>query len=730
MRTKCLTGLSSVVLVVVMALGIVGVAAQPAPSAPVAAITVNHNGDLPDATGGSGTCETIAGTGSCTLRAAIQTAEYSAGADVITVLDSIVVIGPESPLPVLSLGDLTIIGNGVYISGLNAGSGAAGFEISSSDNKIQGFKIFGFSAGIRILGGSNNVIGVDGDGIGDATEGNQIYSQTTGYGIYLYGDGTRISGNYIGTDNGNSASPNRWGIYIYAGTDNLIGTNGDGVSDTLERNVISSNSTCGIEILSSGNTVAGNYIGVNAAGNAALGNDYGIRISNGADDNVIGTNGDGSGDTSERNVIAGNVHAGVVITDAGTDNNRVAGNYIGVDQSGGLAFSNSVGVGVSGGARNNIIGTNLDRNGDAAERNVISGNSWVGVSLGGVGTQGNRVAGNYVGVDATGSSALGNENGVRVTDGASDNTIGGAALAAPNVISGNDLRGIWLDASGTSNLILGNLVGTANTGLAAIPNGEVGIYVDASAGNRVGGTAAGTRNVIAGNTSAGISLRDSASSENIVQGNYVGVALDGITPLGNGGSGVVVHDGAHHNTIGGVPDSLLNRPAGPAPNGGNVIAHNGIYGVLVMGSSVVGNAVRGNAIYSNADLGIYAEPNVGIPVLTHAKADDGGTFLSVEGILTGRPNTDDELDFFVSEVCDPSGEGEGQDYVDTLLLLGTPSGVRSFVVTFSGSYTPGHFLTATATDEDGSSSQFSECIAITADEVRVYLPFVADGLEP
>jgi hypothetical protein len=357
---------------------------------------------------------------------------------------------------------------------------------------------------------------------------------------------------------------------------------------------------------------------------------------------------------------------------------------------------------------------------------VISGQSGTGVALGGEGTRGNKVAGNYIGLDATGLSALGNDRGVRVVTGASNNTIGGAAVAAPNVISGNENHGIWLEESGADNLILGNLIGTDNTGLAAVPNGGVGVYVDTSAGNRIGGTAAGTRNVIAGNTSSGVSIRYNGSSYNDVEGNYIGVGKDGVTPLGNGGNGVIVYDGAHHNTIGGVPVSFLDSPAGPASNGGNVIAHNGVYGVRTNGSAVVGNAIRGNAIYSNADLGIYVERDVGIPVLTRAEAYDDDNLLSVDGTLTGTPNMDYELDFFVSEACDPSGEGEGQNYVGTLTLFGTGSGVSSFVsVNFPGSYTPGHFLTATATDEEGSSSQFSWCFTITADEYKVYLPILS-----
>jgi hypothetical protein len=51
-------------------------------------------------------------------------------------------------------------------------------------------------------------------------------------------------------------------------------------------------------------------------------------------------------------------------------------------------------------------------------------------------------------------------------------------------------------------------------------------------------------------------------------------------------------------------------------------------------------------------------------------------------------------------------------------------------VNFPGSYVAGHFLTATATDEDGTSSQFSWCRIITADEYQIYLPFLIKGFIP
>src|SRR5262249_52483336 len=146
-----------------------------------------------------------------------------------------------------------------------------------------------------------------------------------------------------------------------------------------ERNVISGNGQTGIVISGVGannNVVAGNYIGTNAAGTAALANtQQGISISTGPQANRIGTNGDGVADAAERNVISGNTGNGVFIVNLGTNDNVVAGNYVGTNAAGTAALANlNHGIFISTGPQTNRIGTNGDGVADAAERNVISGN--------------------------------------------------------------------------------------------------------------------------------------------------------------------------------------------------------------------------------------------------------------------------------------------------------------------------------------------------------------------
>src|SRR4029077_19348900 len=117
------------------------------------------------------------------------------------------------------------------------------------------------------------------------------------------------------------------------------------------------------------------------------------------------------------------------------------------------------------------IGTNAGGGADSATRNIISGNTQAGIELGGIGTQQNVVADNFLGTDSSGVAALPNLRGIRIAAGASNNTIGGTLSAARNVISGNRLSGVLITDPGTSqNLIEGNYLGLDMTGMTPLGN--------------------------------------------------------------------------------------------------------------------------------------------------------------------------------------------------------------------------------------------------------------------
>ena len=63
------------------------------------------------------------------------------------------------------------------------------------------------------------------------------------------------------------------------------------------------------------------------------------------------------------------------------------------------------------------------------ERNIISGNGQAGVRIENIGARGNRVLGNFIGTDRTGTSARPYANGVSLND-ARTNVIGG--VTAPS----------------------------------------------------------------------------------------------------------------------------------------------------------------------------------------------------------------------------------------------------------------------------------------------------------
>ena len=120
--------------------------------------------------------------------------------------------------------------------------------------------------------------------------------------------------------------------------------------------------------------------------------------------------------------------------------NQVLGNYIGTDVTGTVDLGNVFHGVVVKGPYNTIGGTTPEA------RNVIAGNDGNGVWLREPASYGNQVLGNYIGVDSSGSVALGNTGyaGVRLADGASDNTIGGTTPGARNIISGNT-TGVLID---------------------------------------------------------------------------------------------------------------------------------------------------------------------------------------------------------------------------------------------------------------------------------------------
>jgi hypothetical protein len=257
-------------------------------------------------------------------------------------------------------------------------------------------------------------------------------------------------------------------IYVHNNSTNIvIGTNGDNIGDTDERNVITScigASGYGIYIFNCPNmasTIAGNYIGLAANGTTAGGNNIGLIVDQSSDIR-IGTNADGTSDAAERNIIVNSINRGMGIWNS-SNLVTVAGNYIGVLPDGVTAAGNADAAIDIFNSANIRIGTNADGVNDAAERNIISANGW-GMNINGASTNNVTVAGNYIGVAADGTTARGNTNyGIGIYNGANSNRIGSNNDGTndnveSNIIAHQGSRGVMVTNNNTiRNLISRNI---------------------------------------------------------------------------------------------------------------------------------------------------------------------------------------------------------------------------------------------------------------------------------
>ena len=338
---------------------------------------------------------------------------------------------------------------------------------------------------------------------------------------------TSSTGNVIGLAANGLAKVANGGSGVLIGPGVLTGGNTVGGTVALARNVISGNSGAGVDDVSQGgDTLEGNYIGLGPDGLTPFGDFFGISLGSGTSLDVIG------GTTAAaRNVISGNATSGVLFQSS--RNNAVIGDYIGTDSTGSTAVGNTVGVTLESASTGNSIGGTL-----LVDQDVISGNSSQGVLLTDGGTSNNLVAANYIGLAASGVTVVPNgKDGITLTLGASNNTIGGVGGSTPNIISGNGQVGLELSMAGTAgNLVENNAIGVLVTGISAAPNGT-GLYIHAGASsNTIGGTVAGTRNVISGNTNFGVEIVDVGTSNNVVEGNFIGPGSDG-DPIASAGIG-------------------------------------------------------------------------------------------------------------------------------------------------------------------------------------------------
>jgi len=439
-----------------------------------------------------------------------------------------------------------------------------GSQVSPETGPVSGLHFYGTNCTVQSLAFNNfNYVGI------------QLFAPDA--------VSNHVQGCYFGLKpDGTNAAPNNeaGAIFQFGAHNNFIGGDNPLVPVAEQRNVLSGNVYYGIQINdtnSNNNLIEGNYIGLNAAGTGAVANGYsGIGIWDGPAGTVIGGTNSGA-----RNVISGNSADGINVSYANVSGVVIQGNYLGTDFTGSNAVPNAnAGVNILAGAHGVVVGGT-----NAAARNIVSGNAYAGVIFQGIGTTNNVIQGNYAGTDLTGSNAVPNgQIGIGVWGGATGNLVGGTNTGSANVASGNLSTGILVSDPGTgNNVVQGNLAGTDPTGKHAVPNGSVGIAVGAAGGNLIGGTVPGARNIVSGNGYTGIVVSGAGATNNLVQGNYVGIDVTGTNALPNNSFGIGVWGGATGNLVGGTTSAAANVASG-----------NYGYGIFISDIGTSNNLVQGN----------------------------------------------------------------------------------------------------------------------------------------
>lgn len=628
-------------------------------------------------------------SGAGSLRQAITSANANGGADAIT-FSTFGTINLASVLPPIT--------SQITINGTNGGA-----------------------PGIVLHGGHTITTGLDLQAGSDfSTIRGLVVHSFTGQGIAIADStGVTVAGNYIGTDaNGNVSLVNVIGVNVFNAADTQIGG-----TTAADRNVISGNSNIGVNIVgagSAGTVVQGNYIGTNAAGSADVGNaSHGVFV-NGVSGVTIGGSVAGAG-----NLVSGN-GTGITLGSTATSN-VVAGNIVGLNAAGTGRLANS-GVGLYVLGASNTIGGTV-----AAARNVVSGNTTVGINISGASANGNTVSGNYVGTSISGLVDLGNsEDGIQIDGGASGNTVGGLTAAERNIISGNNNSGVAVDGvTSIGNVVVGNYIGLAADGTSGLANANNGVSVFQSTDTVIGSTNPTGRNIIASNTLSGVAITDGLRT--LVKGNYIGTDATGTLARGNAQDGVRMTGNTDQVVIG-----------GDAVGAGNLIANNTGDGVLLNTASGKVNSVIGNAITANgetgidlgADNGVTANDFVGdgdtgannlqnFPVLTSAASSPAGT--TIAGSLTTNVLGTYRIDFYANHLGgeDGTGYGEGERYLGYTTVSSGVLGTVSFTITLTDAWVNnGDRVTATATVDlgggvYGATSEFAMNVVATASGVVV-----------
>jgi CSLREA domain-containing protein len=410
-----------------------------------------------------------------------------------------------------------------------------------------------------------------------------------------------------------------------------------------------------------------------------------------------------------------NARRSILISGSGARNNLILGNFLGTNAAGTFGYAQSAidanGVHISIGAADNQVGGT-----SPAERNVISGNALDGIAFYSEGTDNNEIINNLIGLAPGGTQRLSNlKHGIDMNSGASNNIIGGTTADERNIISGNGQLGVTDFVAGveishdtltTNNQIIGNCFGTdptCNTGPSWAANSSYGIRVQDGVNNN---TIAG--NVIGNNLRGGIRVTGSGTTRNQIYNNRIGISLNN-TAIPNGNFGIQIGAASRSNQIG--------------PN--NIVANN-LRGVELLDANTDRHTITQNSIFNNSSLGIDLKPVSGVTSNDSGDVDTGpneelnwpvlntATTTQVTGTActeaaVSKPCT---IEIFIAErkTSDAGAGNYGQG--KTFVGSGTTASNGSFAIAISG-VTAGQYVTATATDANGNTSEFSSNMQVS-----------------
>ncbi|MCU1268374.1 MAG: hypothetical protein JWM21_4692 [Acidobacteria bacterium] len=444
----------------------------------------------------------------------------------------------------------------------------------------------------------------------------------------------------------------------------------------------------------------------------------------------------GPGWTIANCVITGNSHGGIVIQN-NMNGVKVLGSLIGVDVYN-LGLGNGL-YGISANASNITI-ANCIISGSA--NGVYGPNIGPALSLSGANIV---ISSNFIGTDIGGAGARPNSEGIVLGNSTHVSILN-------NLISGNQGNGIHIGNGNNDISILGNFIGTNFGGTFALPNLANGIKSDGGAvGLKIGGTSFGAGNVISGNKASGINLISTNAA--VVQGNYIGTDVRGnrlspcdfrlicdpasLSITSNVLDGITI-DGGSTNTVGVANPLLMNQNGVTIGSslGSNLIAFNGRNGITTLNQpeSILVNQFIGNGqlAIDNSNDGVTPNhpcsggpPNY--PQVSSANTQNGVT--TVTGTLSSSQSSQYTINFFYSASCDPSGFGEGSFFIGSAGVQtdNNCSASFSFAIptlfakTVNSPLPAGGFLTTTAIDSGGNTSEFSQCRLITADNAAADL---------